>query len=88
MGIVLWFTSGAGYEKGRAAIYTCAMTLMWGSFYVIAYIVSLLFGHSRTRQLEKTWHLSEGAVFHLSPFCTVRRSLGGKGVQRPRVQES
>ena len=67
MGIVLWFTSGGGYEEGRAAIYTCAITLMWGSiFYVIAYIASLYFGTQEQGNYQtKTWHLSEGAVFFI-----------------------
>ncbi len=67
MGIVLWFTSGGGYEEGRAAIYTCAITLMWGSiFYVFAYIVSLYFGTQEQGNYQtKTWHLSEGAVFFI-----------------------
>jgi hypothetical protein len=67
MGIVLWFTSGGGYEEGRAAIYTCAITLMWGSiFYIIAYIASLYFGTQEQGNYQtKTWHLSEGAVFFI-----------------------
>ena len=65
MGIVLWFTSGGTYEAGRAAIYTCALTMMWGSIiYVIAYIASLYFGTQQQGNYQtKTWHLSEGAVF-------------------------
>ena len=67
MGIVLWFTSGGGYEEGRAAIYTCAITLVWGSiFYIIAYIASLYFGTQEQGNYQtKTWHLSEGAVFFI-----------------------
>ena len=67
MGIVLWFTSGGGYEEGRAAIYTCAITLMWGSiFYIIAYIASLYLGTQEQGNYQtKTWHLSEGAVFFI-----------------------
>ena len=67
MGIVLWFTSGGGYEEGRAAIYTCAITLMWGSiFYIVAYIVSLYLGTQEQGNYQtKTWHLSEGAVFFI-----------------------
>ena len=67
LGIVLWFTSGGGYEEGRAAIYTCAITLMWGSiFYIIAYIASLYFGTQEQGNYQtKTWHLSEGAVFFI-----------------------
>ena len=67
MGIVLWFTSGGGYEEGRAAIYTCALTLIWGSiFYIIAYIASLYFGTQEQGNYQtKTWHLSEGAVFFI-----------------------
>ena len=67
MGVVLWFTSGGGYEEGRAAIYTCALTLMWGSiFYIIAYIASLYFGTQEQGNYQtKTWHLSEGAVFFI-----------------------
>ena len=65
MGIVLWFTSGGGYEEGRAAIYTCALTMMWGSIiYVVAYIASLYCGTQEQGNYQtKTWHLSEGAVF-------------------------
>jgi hypothetical protein len=65
MGIVLWFTSGGGYEEGRAAIYTSALTMVWGSiFYVIAYIASLYLGTQEQGNYQtKTWHLSEGAVF-------------------------
>ena len=67
IGIVLWFTSGAGYEEGRAAIYTCALTLMWGSiFYIFAYVASLYFGTQEHGNYQtKTWHLSEGAVFFI-----------------------
>ena len=67
VGIVLWFTSGADYEEGRAAIYACALTLMWGSiFYVIAYIFSVYLGtQERGNYQTKTWHLSEGAVFFI-----------------------
>ena len=67
MGIVLWFTSGGGYEEGRAAIYTCAITLVWGSiFYIIAYIASLYLGTQEQGNYQtKTWHLSEGAVFFI-----------------------
>ena len=67
MGIVLWFTSGGGYEEGRAAIYTCALTLIWGSiFYIIAYYASLYFGTQEQGNYQtKTWHLSEGAVFFI-----------------------
>ncbi len=67
MGIVLWFTSGGNYEDGRAAIYTCALTMVWGSvFYVIAYITSLYYGtQERGNYQTKTWHLSEGAVFFI-----------------------
>ena len=67
LGIVLWFTSGGGYEEGRAAIYTCAITLMWGSiFYIVAYIVSLYLGTQEQGNYQtKTWHLSEGAVFFI-----------------------
>ena len=65
MGIVLCFTSGGGYEESRAAIYTCALTMVWGSvFYVIAYIASLYYGTQEQGNYQtKTWHLSEGAVF-------------------------
>ena len=65
MGIVLWFTSGGGYEESRAATYTCALTMVWGSvFYVIAYIASLYYGTQEQGNYQtKTWHLSEGAVF-------------------------
>jgi len=67
MGIVLWFTSGGGYEEGRAAIFTCALVLMWGClFYVIAYIFSLYLGTQEQRNYQtKTWHLSEAAVFFI-----------------------
>ena len=67
MGIVLWFTSGGGYEEGRAAIYTCAITLVWGSiFYIVAYIASLYFGTQEQGNYQtKTWHLSEAAVFFI-----------------------
>ena len=67
MGIVLWFTSGGGYEEGRAAIFTCALVLMWGClFYVIAYIFSLYLGTQEQGNYQtKTWHLSEGAVFFI-----------------------
>jgi hypothetical protein len=67
IGILLWFKSGLGYEEGRAAIYTCAITLMWGSiFYVIAYVASLYFGTQEQGNYQtKTWHLSEGAVFFI-----------------------
>ena len=67
MGIVLWFTSGGGYEEGRAAIYTCALTLIWGSiFYIIAYYAFLYFGTQEQGNYQtKTWHLSEGAVFFI-----------------------
>jgi hypothetical protein len=65
MGIVLWFTSGGTYEDGRAAIYTCALTMVWGSAnYVTAYIASLYYGTQEQGNYQtKTWHLSEGAVF-------------------------
>ena len=67
MGIVLWFTSGGVYEGGRAVIYTCALTLIWGSiFYIVAYIASLYFGTQEQGNYQtKTWHLSEGAVFFI-----------------------
>ena len=67
IGIVLWFTSGGGYQESRAAIYTCAVTLVWGSIlYVIAYIASLYFGTQEQGNYQiKTWHLSEGAVFFI-----------------------
>ena len=67
IGILLWFKSGLGYEEGRAAIYTCAITLMWGSiFYIIAYIASLYLGtQEQVNYQTKTWHLSEGAVFFI-----------------------
>ncbi len=67
MGIVLWFSSGGGYEEGRAAIYTCANTLVWGSlFYIITYIASLYLGTQQQGNYQtKTWHLSEGAVFFI-----------------------
>ncbi|MFL2517396.1 MAG: hypothetical protein ACJ0Q8_00855 [Candidatus Azotimanducaceae bacterium] len=67
MGIVLWFTSGGGYEEGRAAIFTCALVLMWGClFYVIAYIFSLYLGTQEQGNYQtKTWHLSEAAVFFI-----------------------
>ena len=67
MGIVLWFTSGGGYEGGRAAIFTCALVLMWGClFYVIAYIFSLYLGTQEQGNYQtKTWHLSEAAVFFI-----------------------
>ena len=67
MGIVLWFTSGGGYEEGRAAIYTCALTMTWGSFFYLgAYIVSLYLGTQEQGNYQtKTWHLSEGAVFFI-----------------------
>ena len=72
VGMMLWFTSGADYEEGRAAIYACALTLMWGSiFYVIAYIFSVYLGtQERGNYQTKTWHLSEGDIFHLPPLCT------------------
>ena len=45
LGIVLWSTSGGGYEEGLAAIYTCAVTLVCGSIlYIVAYIATLYFG--------------------------------------------
>jgi hypothetical protein len=67
MGIVLWFTTGGGYEEGRAAIFTCALVLMWGClFYVIAYIFSLYLGTQEQGNYQtKTWHLSEAAVFFI-----------------------
>ena len=67
MGIVLWFTSGGGYEEGRAAIFTCALVLMWGCiFYVIAYIFSLYLGTQEQGNYQtKTWHLSEAAIFFI-----------------------
>ena len=74
MGIVLWFTSGGGYEESRAATYTCALTMVWGSvFYVIAYVASLYYGTQEQGNYQtKTWHLSEGAVFFV--FLVFRSS--------------
>ena len=65
MGIVLWFKSGGGYEEGRAAIYACALIVMWGTvLYMFAYIASLYCGTQEQGNYQtKTWHLSEGAVF-------------------------
>ena len=67
MGIVLWFKSGGGYEDSRAAIYACALIVMWGSIlYVFAYIASLFLGtQERGNYQTKTWHLSEAAVFFI-----------------------
>ena len=67
MGIVLWFKSGGGYEDSRAAIYACALIVMWGSIlYVFAYIASLFLGTQEQGNYQtKTWHLSEAAVFFI-----------------------
>ena len=55
------------YEESRASIYTCALTMVWGSvFYVVAYITSLYVGTQEQGNYQtKTWHLSEGAVFFI-----------------------
>ena len=67
MGIVSWFTNGCSYEEGRAAVYTCALTMVWGSiFYVIVYIASLYYRTQEQGNYQtKTWHLSKGAVFFI-----------------------
>ena len=67
MGIVLWFKSGGGYEDSRAAIYACALIVMWGTvLYMFAYIASLFLGsHEQGNYQTKTWHLSEAAVFFI-----------------------
>ena len=67
MGIVLWFRSGGGYEDSRAAIYACALIVMWGTvLYVFAYIASLFLGTQEQGNYQtKTWHLSEAAVFFI-----------------------
>ena len=91
MGIVLWFTSGGGYEEGRAAIYTCALTMVWGSiFYVIAYIASLYLGTQEQGNYQtKTWHLSEGAVFFIFlVFAPVGITEWKRETQDQAVQEA
>ena len=67
MGIVLWFKSGGGYEDSRAAIYACALIVMWGTvLYMFAYIASLFLGSQEQGNYQtKTWHLSEAAVFFI-----------------------
>ena len=67
MGIVLWFKSGGGYEDSRAAIYACALIVMWGTvLYIFAYIASLFLGTQEQGNYQtKTWHLSEAAVFFI-----------------------
>ena len=67
MGIVFWFTSGGGYEAGRAAIYTCSLVMMWGCFlYVLGYVASLYLNTQEQGNYQiKTWHLSEAAVFFM-----------------------
>ena len=67
MGIVLWFRSGGGYEDSRAAIYACALIVMWGTvLYMFAYIASLFLGSQEQGNYQtKTWHLSEAAVFFI-----------------------
>ena len=67
MGIVLWFKSGGGYEDSRAAIYACALIVMWGTvLYMFAYIASLFLGTQEQGNYQtKTWHLSEAAVFFI-----------------------
>jgi hypothetical protein len=70
MGIIFWFSSGGGFVEGRAAIYTSALTLTWGTFfYVLAYIASLYLGAQEQVDYQtKTWHLSEAALFFLFLF--------------------
>ena len=67
MGIVLWFKSGGGYEDSRAAIYACALIVMWGTvLYMFAYIAALFLGTQEQGNYQtKTWHLSEAAVFFI-----------------------
>ena len=67
MGIVLWFKSGGGYEDSRAAIYACALIVMWGTvLYIFAYIAALFLGTQEQGNYQiKTWHLSEAAVFFI-----------------------